>query len=240
MRPPGRESWLRSFLQSCLFRSSPRGCDCRGPSGELIARDAHCCRGPRARGHRRAALGITLWQTKPPAFSPILRRSSSSIRPRRWPASWREAPPSSTKPRGNSPATFAILEPTSSSLQHSGLSSCDADDSPLDELVSIGHDRAGRIAEEARADAGRPAQPRLRCSQRNRPTQSFQDERRRLLVITAGLDDCGGDLSEVARKRGSSASQFGGRSSALGLSADEKEELLGPSGRRESASRRHQ
>jgi hypothetical protein len=81
-----------------------------------------------------------------------------------------------------------------------GVASCDSDET-FEKRVSIAHDRAKRIRDEAgelrpegRANLVSAARSALSL------LNPFTDERRRLLLITAGLDGCGGKLKELVEE----------------------------------------
>jgi hypothetical protein len=106
-----------------------------------------------------------------------------------------------------------------------GIPSCDSDRSPAEELVSIGPDRAEQVGEKAHSltPAG---QANLVSAARDALglLNSFED-RRRLILITAGLDDCGGELSDLLTERAFKALTIKLEIVGLGLSAEEKEQL---------------
>ena len=112
-------------------------------------------------------------------------------------------------------------------LANFGIPSCDSDSSPAEELVSIGPDRAEQVGE--RAHSLTPAgQANLVSGTRDAIglLNPFED-RRRLILITAGLDDCGGELSELLKERAFKEVTIQLEIVGLGLSAEEKEQVGG-------------
>jgi hypothetical protein len=106
-----------------------------------------------------------------------------------------------------------------------GTPSCDSDET-YDERVSIAHDRADLIREEA--DGLRPS-GRANLVSAGRSAlgllSDFKDKRKRLLVITAGLDDCGGDLVELLEESKFQEVPVKWELVGLGLTTAEKEEV---------------
>ena len=106
-----------------------------------------------------------------------------------------------------------------------GIPSCDSEGPPIDERVSVAHDRAGQIRKEA--EELRPAgKANLVSAGRNAVglLNPFQDERRRLLVITGGLDACGGDLGELLSESKVKGVAVQWELVGLGFTGDEKEQ----------------
>ena len=108
------------------------------------------------------------------------------------------------------------------------LPTCDSDNSPAEELVSIGPDRAEQVGETAHSltPAGQAnlVSAALEAIGLLNP---FEDKRRRLLLITAGLDDCGGELSELLFESAFKDVPVQLEIVGLGLSAEEKEQVGG-------------
>jgi hypothetical protein len=79
-----------------------------------------------------------------------------------------------------------------------GIDDCGADAPPIDEVVTIGPSTAGRIQEKA-SDLAPTGRSNLVSAARNATglLDPFQGSRRRLLVVTAGLDECGGELADL-------------------------------------------
>jgi hypothetical protein len=109
-----------------------------------------------------------------------------------------------------------------------GIPSCDSDSSPADELVSIGPDRAEEVGEKAHSLTP-TGQANLVSAARDAIglLDTFEDERQRLILITAGLDDCGGELSKLLFESAFKDVTIQLEIVGLGLSAEEKEQVGG-------------
>ncbi|MGH2678178.1 MAG: vWA domain-containing protein [Actinomycetota bacterium] len=111
-----------------------------------------------------------------------------------------------------------------------GTGTCEADP-PAEELVSIGHDTADEIRGKAEdlspeGDANLVSAARYAIGS----LQEFTDGRR-LLIITGGLDRCGGDLAELVDETMLTEVSIQWELVGLGLTDEEKEQLTAlPSG----------
>jgi len=110
-----------------------------------------------------------------------------------------------------------------------GVADCNSE-SAIDELVPIGPRMAARIRETA-AELEPAGRSNLVSAARNAlgVLNSFEGGAR-LLVITAGLDDCGGELAELIAESEIKDVPVQWELVGLGLSSEEKAELAGLGG----------
>jgi hypothetical protein len=110
-----------------------------------------------------------------------------------------------------------------------GVDDCESGETPLDERVPIAPDNADRIKAEASADLVPAGKANLVSAARYAlgRLNEFTGRRRRVLIITGGLDACGGDLGELISEREIKGVAVQWELVGLGLSPEEKAQASG-------------